>query len=267
LRGLGGVGKTTLALAVGRIEGIDTFFPDGVLWAELGPSPVTRTLLNDWGRALGMDLIPERDESACRDRLRDVLSRRQMLLIVDDVWKVEQGSLFQVAGPHCRTLFTTREMLIAHDLVTRARTLRVDELSLEASLQMLSALVPEAVIADQRTAQRLCEKLEYLPLALKLAGRLLANEADVPRRMQRLMDELIEHREARLALEQFEGRKGIDEDHPVSLRAILGLSVDRLSSLDRERFAQLAVFGGEPLTWEIKAAAYVWEPTGCATRS
>ena len=38
---------------------------------------------------------------------------------------------------------------------------------------------------------------------MKLAGRLLANEADVPRRMQRLVGELAEQREARLALDVY----------------------------------------------------------------
>ena len=259
LQGMGGVGKTTLALAVGRMEGIRTFFPDGVLWAELGPSPITRTLLNDWGRALGVDLYPERDENACVERLRDILSERRVLLLVDDVWEAEHGSLFHVAGPKCRTLFTTRETPIAHALATRARTFRVNVLNPEDAFQLLARLVPEAVATDQIAARKLCDKLEYLPLALKLAGRLLANEADVRGRMQRLVDELAEHGGARLDLEQREGRKGIDEDHPVSLRAILGLSVHRLTSLDQERFAQLAVFGGEPLTWEINAAAFVWD--------
>jgi hypothetical protein len=31
---------------------------------------------------------------------------------------------------------------------------------------------------------------------------------------------------------------------------------------DQERFAMLSVFGGEPLSWRMSAAAYVW---GCST--
>jgi len=259
LLGMGGVGKTTLALWLGRHAGIRTRFPDGVLWAEVGPSPVLRTLLNGWGQALGIDLIPSRDEAACRDRLRDVLAERRVLLIVDDVWDVNHGSLFLVAGPRCCTLFTTREPPIAYTLATSKRTLRVDVLSPEASLQLLEALAPEGVAADRAAAQRLCKRLAFLPLALKLAGRLLANEAGVPRRMQRLLDELTEQRKARLALEQLEGRKGLEEESSVSLRAILGLSVNRLSKVDQERFAMLSVFGGEPLTWEIRAVSSVWE--------
>ncbi len=259
LRGLGGVGKTTLAKALGRLEFVPRIFPGGVLWTELGPNPTIRILLDGWGKALGVDLLPERDENACRDRLRAILGRRKVLLIVDDVWQTAHGSYFLIAGPGCRTLFTTRELTVAQDLATRERTLLVDVLTPEASLALLQQLASEAVAADEGSAKRLCEKLEFLPLALTLAGRLLANEADIPTRMQRLVSELIEHREARLKLVQSEGRLGLGEDKPASLAAILGMSVERLNMTDQERFAMLSVFGGEPLTWEINATAHVWE--------
>jgi hypothetical protein len=56
LRGMGGIGKTTLAIALGRLEMIPQLFPDGVLWVALGPNPTIRILLDSWGRALGVDL-------------------------------------------------------------------------------------------------------------------------------------------------------------------------------------------------------------------
>lgn len=259
LRGLGGIGKTTLAKALGRLTLIPKLFPDGVLWTELGPNPTVRLLLDGWGKALGIDLLPERDEHACRERLQEFLYARRALLIVDDIWHVAHGRYFLVAGPQCRTVLTTRELNVAQELATRERTLRVDVLSMEASLALLQKLAPEAVAADSSTAARLCERLEFLPLALTLAGRLLANEAEVPSRMHRIVGELIERRDSRLQLLQSEGRVGLDRENPVSLEAILGMSVERLERVDQERFAMLAVFGGEPLTWEINAAAYVWE--------
>ncbi len=75
------------------------------------------------------------------------------------------------------------------------------------------------------------------------------------------LDELLERHDARLQLPQAEGREGIDEENPVSLQAILGLSVDRLSQVDKERFAMASVFGGEPLTWNLEMVAHVW---GCS---
>lgn len=258
LRGMGGIGKTTLSIALGRQAMGQRYFPDGVLWVALGPDPTPRLLLEEWGRVLGLDLTPELDEAGCQNRLRAVLAHRRVLLIVDDIWEVQHGRYFDVAGPYCRTLLTTRELPVAHHLATRARTLPVDVLSPEASLQLLHRLAPEAVAANEREARQLCERLEYLPLALTLAGRFLANEADVPSRLQRVLDELLEQREARLQLLQTEGRAGVDEANPVTLQAVLGLSVSRLTPLDQERFAMASLFGGKPLTWDIEAAAYVW---------
>lgn len=259
LRGLGGIGKTTLAIALGRLSLVQEHFPDGVLWASVGPTPTIRLLLDGWGRALGVDLLPERDEQACKERLQAILYRRRVLLLVDDVWEVVHGQHFTVAGPACRTLFTTRESPVAHALATRERTLPVDVLKPEDALALLQRLAPDAVVADRENALRLCERVEFLPLALTLAGRLLADEADIPTRMQRLVGDLIERRESRLHLMQAEGRLGITGEEPVSLQAILALSVDRLDRVDQERFAMASIFGGDPLTWEIKAAAFVWE--------
>lgn len=258
LHGMGGIGKTTLAIILGRRADIQRLFPEGVLWVAMGPQPTTRILLDQWGKALGVDLLPERDEDACRDRLRQLLYDRQVLLLIDDVWAADPGRYFTVAGPRGRTLITTRETPIAHELATRARSLRVDVLKPPDALALLGSLAPEAIATNQKLAIQLCERVEFLPLALTLAGRFLANEADVPARMARLLSELIERRATRLKLFQTEQRPGLEEKQP-SLQAILGMSVERLDKVDQERFAMASVFGGEPLTWDINAAAFVWE--------
>jgi hypothetical protein len=259
LRGLGGIGKTTLAIAIARQPAIQQNFSGGVLWTSLGPKPTLRLLLEGWGRVIGVDLVPERDEQGCADRLRSALHTQQMLIIVDDVWDTRHGSLFMVGGPLCRTLFTTRELPVANTLATQLRTMRVDVLKPDAALALLRRLAPDAVNADEKSAKKLCERLEFLPLGLTLAGRFLANESNVPARMHRLLGELIERRDARLKLVQDEGRLGLDAENPVSLQAILGMSVERLKLTDQDRFAMLSLFGGEPLTWSIAAAKAVWD--------
>jgi hypothetical protein len=258
LRGMGGVGKTTLAIALAHLPEVTETFTDGVLWTELGVKPTIRLRLEEWGRILGIDMTPLANEEACSLHLRDALHHRRVLLIADDVWDSSTGLLFKVGGPSCRMLFTTRELPIANDLATSSRVYHVDSISPEAALALLHALVPEAVSADEVSAKQLCEKLEFHPLALTLAGRYLANEALSDRRRRTLTQRLLARADERLALPQFEKRLGIEDPHP-SLRAILGLSVERLDRTDQERFAMLSLFGSEPLSWTMEAAAFVWE--------
>lgn len=263
LVGIGGVGKTTIATAFGRQNELSSYFPDGILWAELGPDTFAnrnrpRELLNDWGRALGIDLRPERDETACRTRLTEILYERRVLLIVDDVWKAASGLFFRVDGPNCRMLFTTREEEVAR-ILGPGRLLLVKALSPEASLAMLDVFVHEVVVGNRKAAEQLCEGLRFLPLALKLAGQFLALEAGVPSRMWRIVAQFTERKEAILELTQVERKLGLDENEEASIQAILALSVERLSREDQERFAKLGTLGEEPLTWTINAAASVWK--------
>lgn len=257
LRGMGGIGKTTLAAAIGRAPDMPTRFPDGVLWVALGPTPTVRALLDSWGHTLGLELGAEPDAAACQQRLQSLLYPRRLLLVIDDVWDATAAEAFLVGGPYCRTLITTRETRIARTLTIPAQTVTVDLFTPAAAGELLYRLAPDLQQVDHQLALELCHRLEYLPLALTLAGRALALEATVPSRLQRLLTELIERRTARLQLLEANGRLGIEQAE-VSLRAILGLSVDRLSPTDRVYFAMLSVFGGEPLTWDLRAAAYVW---------
>jgi serine/threonine protein kinase len=259
LQGMGGIGKTTLTIALSRLGLIPRFFPDGVLWVELGAKPAVRSRLIEWGDRLGLDLKPQPDEVSCINQLKAELFERRVLIIVDDVWQTNQGQAFNVGGPYARTLFTTRETPIAYDLATRERTLAVDLLSPEASIALLARLAPEALSVAEEKVRRLCEKLEFLPLALTLAGRYLAVEADLgPARLARALDEMIEQRETRLELSD-SLRQALPEGQPASLWNVLGRSVERLNKTDQERFAMAGTFGGEPLTWDLKAAISVWD--------
>lgn len=259
LWGMGGVGKTTAVNAFVHHVGTERRFPDGIVWVTLGPEPHVGNLLNRLGHHFQVDLVPEPDDDERVKLLRKKLYHRRALLVVDDVWEARHGRYFLLTGPLGRTILTTRESLVAFPLATRRCSVRVRELSPSAALAMLGELAPEAVHQDREAAAALCRSVEYLPLAIKLAGGMLALEADVPGRMHGLMKELAERREARLALQQDEPRLGLDPDKPASLEAILGMSVDRLDDTDRRRFALLSVFGGEPLFWILDHAAVIWE--------
>lgn len=260
LRGMGGIGKTTLAVALARDPVIGRRFPDGAVWTALGPRPNVRTLQHRWGRALQVDLSLEPDPRACTDALRSALERKRMLLVVDDVWDPLPAAAFHVAGERSAIVFTTRDVVVANALTTPDHVVRVDVLEEAAATALLRKLIPTHADLSERDAKKLVGKLERLPLAIVLAGKFLASQADVPGYFDRMMGELVERREARLRyLRDERGRLGLSETEPASLQAILGMSVDRLERTDCERFAMASVLGGDPLTWDTRAAAAAWD--------
>ena len=87
LRGAGGYGKTTLARAICHDERIQEAFDDGILWVTLGENP--GSLL---GKVEDLIYILSRERpgftgiDAAIARLAELLTDRDILLVIDDVW-------------------------------------------------------------------------------------------------------------------------------------------------------------------------------------
>ena len=260
LRGLPGVGKTALAKALANEPAIVDAFPDGRAWVALGPDPAVFSLL---GRLLeqfgasGSDLItPE----ARADRLRSVLAGRRYLLVLDDVWQPVDARPFldAVYTPACAVL-TTRFPRVAADLHAANHEVRV--LKPEHAVAMLASAGDDAaaaVAADRPGAAALAEQVGRLPLALHVAGRRLDSLARAvgPRSAITRLAREVEQR--LLALTAAGARLGIEGAEP-SLEAVLALSYDALpDDRARQAFRRLAVFGGQPLDFDLAAMAAVW---------
>ncbi len=261
LRGLPGVGKTALALALINRDDVAAAFPDGRVWLPLGPKPDVFGLL---GRALeqfgstAQDLLTV---EARADRLRGVLAGKRCLLALDDVWEADHARPFlDACRPPARAIFTTRKPQLAADLHAANHEVRV--LQPKYAVRMLAAAgehAAAAVAADEAGASELAEALGRLPLALHVAGRRLERlaRADGPRdAVARLRREL----DRRLLMLPAAGRRpGLEEAEP-SLEAILALSYDALpDDATRAAFRRLGVFGGQPLDFDAGAMAAVWE--------
>ncbi len=65
-----------------------------------------------------------------------LLRDRSCLIILDDVWAMNDVRAFNALGPNCRLLITTRNQEIVRGL--KARELCLDVLGEEESLQLLS---------------------------------------------------------------------------------------------------------------------------------
>jgi hypothetical protein len=250
LKGMGGIGKTTLAAALANHPEVETALPEGTLWAGLGPEPEVMSLLAEWGAQLGEDFAQFDSPETRSRRLSTLLHDKKALLIVDDVWRAEAARLFLVGGPHCRALITTRDNEIARKLAGN-EAVRVETLTNAASLSLLRELAPEAVAADEKAANELATILDGLPLAITLAGQMLAAEWEAGLGVAGALSEL-KDREARLKLAGAEKRAGLATAEP-SLRAILAMSYDRLPDEATKRaFRLLGVFGGKPLTFLLR---------------
>lgn len=109
--GLPGVGKTSLALHLASDPAVTAHFPDGILWAGLGPHPQLLSILSRWGDLLGLSPDARQRLRSIEDgvqAVRYLLGQRQCLILIDDAWTLTDALLCCVGGAHCTQVLTTR---------------------------------------------------------------------------------------------------------------------------------------------------------------
>ena len=84
LHGMGGSGKSVMAAALARSTATRQAFDDGIIW--LAPDAETRPtqLLRGLGELLGGDTQAWHSASDCADGVRDLLSVRRLLVVIDN---------------------------------------------------------------------------------------------------------------------------------------------------------------------------------------
>ncbi len=264
LNGLPGVGKTTLAIVLAHDEELRAHFHDGILWAGLGPDPNIQGQLRRWGRLLGLsneEMGALNSTEAWATTLRTAIGSRQMLLIIDDAWKVEESLTFKVGGPDCAHLVTTRfpsiGMTMGADTITT-----VAELNEEESMKLLRQIAPNVVEQEAQKAHDLVLAVGGLPLALTLMGNYLRLQAysGQPRRIHAALEQL-SNAEARLQIVE---PRAPSERHPslpvgasLSLQSIISVTDQQLEEQARHALYALSVFPPKPNSFSEDAALAV----------
>jgi DNA-binding SARP family transcriptional activator len=260
IQGWPGVGKSTLSAILAHDPEVSKLFPDGILWASLGESPNLLGELSVWA-----DVMIPGDSGRARNleeltsQLIAVLRDRRVLVIVDDVWRVEHALPFRIGGRHCVMLMTTRLNDVAVALAPAAGDIyRLPVLSEEAGLELLGELSPETVSVSPEPARELVRDLEGLPLAIHVAGRLLQSESHMGWGLQELLSELRSGAALLAAPAPSEMRSTRPGASP-TVAALLKRSTDLLDQESRRRFAYLGLFVPKPATFDLEAMALAWD--------
>ena len=259
LTGVGGCGKTRLALAVA--SSLIGSFKDGVWLVEL--ASLADPLLVPQAVALALG-VRERSDRSLLDALVARLARRQVMLVLDNCEHLvkacaELADTLLHGSPGVRLLATSREALhIPGERAWRVPSLAIpdphsivppDELARFASAQLFverAQAVQSNFDVTPRSAPAvaaICARLEGLPLAIELAAawvRALGAEQI----LERLDD----------AFGLLVGGSRLAPSRHQTMRATLDWSYGMLAPSEQIVFQRLAVFGGG---WSLEAAEEV----------
>lgn len=175
LAGIGGVGKTTLAVHVAHQA--RPHFPDGQLYVDLqgagARAAEPETVLGAFLRALGTadSAIPDSlDERAAL--YRSTLDGRRILVLLDNAHDAAQIRPLLPGTAGCAALVTSRVRMV--DLAG-AHLVDLDVMSPEEALQLFTRIVGEERINSEREAALdVVAACGFLPLAIRIAASRLA---------------------------------------------------------------------------------------------
>jgi len=175
ISGMGGIGKTELALQYAQKQYREESYLGGVCWLRAREEVGTQII--SFARSC-LELIPP-DDLELAEKVRWCWGRWRegtALLVFDDVQNYEDvRSFLPPQESRFKVLMTTRSRF-GHPV----KDFEIKVLSEEKSLELLRTIVQgQRIDHDLATAKQVCEWLGYLPLGLELVGRYLVKKKDV----------------------------------------------------------------------------------------
>ena len=236
LTGVGGVGKTRLALGVA--DASRKAFPDGAWWVDLGavrdPSAVAVAVA-------GTLRMPDHGAGPLLDQLTDRLARHRALIALDNCEHLidscaELAKALLSACPELRILATSRQTLgITGEHVFVVPPLSMPDEALDLLRDRATAVRPDFRItgADRARAVRLCADLDGLPLAIELAASRLRTLT---------VEQLVDRLEDRFAL--LTGGCRTTQPRQRTLRGMIEWSYELCAPAEQLLWRRLSVFAG-----------------------
>ncbi|WP_460072930.1 ATP-binding protein [Streptomyces sp. YKOK-I1] len=250
LTGMGGVGKTRLALEVAAASA--TEFTDGLWLVDLAPVRDPSATANAVAAALR---LPDLGTRPVVEQLAAFLTHRSPLIVLDNCEHLvdacaELAQALLSASPGLRLLTTSRRTLG----IFGERIFTVPPLGPQDSMELLrdrtTAVCPRFRITDDNRAQvlRLCAGLEGLPLAIELAAS----------RLRALtVDEAVNRLRDRFGLLANGSRAARPRQR--TLRALIDWSHELCTPAERLLWNRLSVFAGD---FSLEAAEDVCSDDG-----
>jgi WD40 repeat protein len=174
LQGMSGIGKTVLAIAYAHDYEARRSFADGIVWLTVRREPNLISLIHLASSALHANLDQSTEVEEAKAQLQSALQDKACLLVLDDVWDLRHAqAFFDVLGPRCRLLLTTRDGGLATKL--DAHVWHVDRLKNETARSLLAQSAGVAVESLPPEAGDVAQECGNLPFPLAQCGAVIRN--------------------------------------------------------------------------------------------
>ena len=170
ITGAGGFGKTTTVISLCHYPVVNKHFTDGFLFIELGPQATNPSMkLRDIynllsGERCGINVVEQKINQLTSEYYHN------LLVIIDDVWNVEDAGPLVKAFSNCKTVLTTR-MNDIKQYISSKQSVIVGEMTRHEAVNILtSGVIDSSQLSqgDMNLLDELAQNVHLWPLLLSL---------------------------------------------------------------------------------------------------
>jgi tetratricopeptide (TPR) repeat protein len=242
IAGMGGIGKTELALQYAIAQLQQGTYLGGICWLRARDQEIATQILSYAQAQLGLVAPDQLNLAGKISYCWRNWAVGEVLVILDDVTDYNAiASYLPPADPRFKVLMTTRLKL-----GSSVKDFPVKELDEESAIALLASFVGEERIQLQlNDVKALCQRVGNLPLVLELLGRFLARKPDWT--VSRLFEQLASKSLAAKALIATES--GMTAQ--LGVAEALELSWQELDELEQALACLLGLFAVAPIPWKL----------------
>ncbi|XP_065900453.1 uncharacterized protein [Dysidea avara] len=254
LKRMAGYGKSTLAKVLCHQSSIKNHFSGRVVWIQLGPIPKMRPvsmLLLIYSKLTGKQWTPiapsvqatltdEETLAGLSEALQTLCSSENVLVIVDDVWEVEDACTYIETFCGCKIVITTRRKDFTQFFECKHEIL-VEGMTTTDAIDLLTIKEFQPVnisIIDQLS--QLAKRLYYWPLLLNLVhGQFQMHYHRIPNISSATIIENTSQKLFDYGLTAFDPRGILKHQKEMAATACIKASLDCLEQTDLIRLVKL----------------------------
>ncbi len=238
IAGMGGVGKTELALQYAQYHCQKSTYPGGICWWDADQEEISTQIVNFAGSRLGLNPPHNFDFKTQVEYCWGHWDSGDVLLVLDDVVAYEDIQDYLPPSPsQFKILITTRHK----DLLRYSQRLDLDVLEPEVGEELLIAYIGQSRWnREVKEGKGICADLRYLPLGIELVGRYLDRKQDLSLKKMRQRLSL-EHRSLTSHYGDMTAQRGV--------KAAFELSWKKLNEKQQRLACLLSLFALAPIPW------------------
>ena len=265
ITGAGGFGKTTTVKSLCYNPIVKEQFPDGFVFIELGPQATDPSIkLSQLYHLLTGENLKQCDINHVEQEISQLTSNyyRNLLVIIDDVWHVEDAMPLVKAFSNCKTILTTR-MNDIEQYIPSKESISIGPMTINEAISLLTCGIIESsqlLEKDGNLLRELAQDVHLWPLLLSLIRGQLSHNL---KKYHFSYQEAIENVQAKL---HHKGLKAFDKNNintvnkprNLAVKACIETTLELLTESLSDKIKTLILWTGIGTSLQTAVLNYLW---------